>query len=199
MAFDFSTLVTDRTQQDVVYAKQLIDKLVTGTATDAELAAWNSATLKGAYNYTDLNRVIAAMEYLRERLEGYGYALDGYVQDNHVWQEEDNPKPAQLAQYLANVAAIRAALAVLPTTPAAPTTMEKLTVEEANAIEKIMADVDTVIRSMLKIVPQAMQPMVYCGFVIYAAHKEPEIIDNHVYTLDGLAVYTLDGLAVLVR
>ena len=40
MAFDSSTLVTDRTQQDVAYAKQLIDTLVTGTATDAEKAKW---------------------------------------------------------------------------------------------------------------------------------------------------------------
>ena len=78
MAFDFSTLVTDRTQQDVAYVKQLIDKLVTGTATDAEKAEWNSFTLKGAYNHTDLNRVTAAMEYLKSRLEGYGYAVPGY-------------------------------------------------------------------------------------------------------------------------
>lgn len=78
MAFDFSTLVTDRTQQDVAYAKQLIDKLVTGTATDAEKDKWNSFTLKGAYNHTDLNRVTAAMEDLKARLEGYGYAVTNY-------------------------------------------------------------------------------------------------------------------------
>ena len=78
MAFDFSTLVTDRTQQDVAYVKQLIDKLITGTATDAEKAEWNSFTLKGAYNHTDLNRVTAAMEALKLRLEGYGYAVPGY-------------------------------------------------------------------------------------------------------------------------
>lgn len=409
MAFDISTLVTDRKQSDVVYVKQLIAKIVAGTATEPELAEWKSLTLKGAYNYTDLNRVSAAMEYLRSRLNGYGYATpgyqrievphrtvavsklpDGYTQaeyiesngtqyvntrfkpnqntrvvldfhnsgdysgmttslcpffgarngstsaafamwigtksfphygnvsynkngnfttdinrrlvydfdknvvsigedfitcatatfttnydlhllamhnygsidsrhttgklyscqiydddtlaryfvpvidpsgvvglydlvdglfygnsgtgeftagpvveveekDPYLWYEDDIPTPAQMAQYIANVIAIRSVLELLSTTPEAPEDMEELTVEEANAIEKIMADVDTVIRSMLKIVPRAMQPMGYCGFVIYAAHKEPEIIDNHVYTLDGLAVYTLDGLAVLVR
>ena len=78
MAFDFSTLVTDRTQQDVAHVKQLIDKLVTGTATDAEKAEWNSFTLKGAYKHTDLNRVTAAMEYLKSQLESYGYAVPGY-------------------------------------------------------------------------------------------------------------------------
>ena len=78
MTFDFSTLVTDRTQQDVAYVKQLVEKLVTGTATDKEKAEWNSFTLKGAYNHTDLNRVTAAMEALKLRLEGYGYAVPGY-------------------------------------------------------------------------------------------------------------------------
>lgn len=78
MAFDFSTLVTDRTQADVAYARQLAEKLVTGTATEAEIAEWNSFTLKGVYNHTDLNRVTAAMEDLKLRLEGYGYAVPGY-------------------------------------------------------------------------------------------------------------------------
>lgn len=91
MAFDFSTLVTDRTQQDVAYVKQLIDKLVTGTATDAEKAEWNSFTLKGAYNHTDLNRVTAAMEDLKLRLEGYGYAVPGYqrIKVPHVLPEPE--------------------------------------------------------------------------------------------------------------
>lgn len=78
MAFDFSTLVTDRKQSDVAYVKQLIAKIVAGTETEAELAEWKSFTLKGSYNYTDLNRVTAAMEDLKLRLEGYGYAVPGY-------------------------------------------------------------------------------------------------------------------------
>lgn len=78
MAFDFRTLVTDRTQQDVEYVRQLVDKLVTGTATESEKAEWNSFTLKGVYNYTDLNRVIAAMEDLKLRLEECGYSVPGY-------------------------------------------------------------------------------------------------------------------------
>lgn len=78
MAFDISTLVTDRKQSDVAYVKQLIAKIVEGTATEAELAEWDSFTLKGSYNYTDLNRVNAAMEELKAKLESYGYAVPGY-------------------------------------------------------------------------------------------------------------------------
>lgn len=55
MAFDFSTLVTDRTQADV--------------------AARND---KGTYNAADLNRVDAAVSDIAERFASYGYAALGY-------------------------------------------------------------------------------------------------------------------------
>lgn len=78
MSFDFSTLVTDRTQTDVDRVKAIAAKIRAGTATEAELSEWNSCAMKGAYNYTDLNRVTAAMEALKAKLEGYGYSVPGY-------------------------------------------------------------------------------------------------------------------------
>lgn len=93
MAFDFSTLVTDRTQADVAYAKALLNKLVDGTATEEERAEWNSFTLKGTYNHTDLNRVTAALEALKSRLESYGYAIADYqaLKVPHVKPESVTP------------------------------------------------------------------------------------------------------------
>lgn len=78
MSFDFSTLVTDRAQADVDRVKAIAKKIENGTASESELAEFNSAAMKGAYNYTDLNRVTAAMEALKAKLEGYGYAVPGY-------------------------------------------------------------------------------------------------------------------------
>lgn len=78
MSFDFSTLVTDRTQADVNRVKQIAEKIKNGTASESELAEFNSAAMKGAYNYTDLNRVTEAMEALKAKMEGYGYAVPGY-------------------------------------------------------------------------------------------------------------------------
>lgn len=78
MSFDFSTLITDRTQADVTRVKQIAEKIKNGTASESELAEFNSAAMKGAYNYTDLNRVTAAMEALKAKLEGYGYSVPGY-------------------------------------------------------------------------------------------------------------------------
>lgn len=70
--FDFSTLITDRAPADL---EALRDLLATPMAdwTAEQLAAFNAAISKGAYNYTDLNRVTACMDYLNERLVGCGY------------------------------------------------------------------------------------------------------------------------------
>ena len=91
MSFDFSTLVTDRTQADVNRVKQIAEKIKNGTASESELAEFNSAAMKGAYNYTDLNRVTAAMEALKAKLEGYGYAVPGYqrIKVPHVLPEPE--------------------------------------------------------------------------------------------------------------
>lgn len=55
MAFDFSTLVTDRTLEDV-----------------------SNKTAKGFYNATDFNRVDACLEDLVARLGRIGYSVPGY-------------------------------------------------------------------------------------------------------------------------
>ena len=78
MSFDFSTLITDRTQADVDRAKAIAAKIRAGAASASELAEFHSCAMKGAYNYTDLNRVTAAMDALKARLEGYGYSVPGY-------------------------------------------------------------------------------------------------------------------------
>ena len=150
MSFDFTTLITDRTQADVNRVKQIAEKIENGTASESELAEFNSAAIKGAYNYTDLNRVTAAMEALKAKLEGYGYAVPGYQVvpidgKRTVWIEEDSPTPGQMQTYLGNVSAVRAVLDMLATTPDVPPDMVALTVQDANDIEQILFDVEKVI------------------------------------------------------
>lgn len=67
-------LITDRTQSDVSRWSELKSKGWSGM-TEPEKAEW-SAGMKGAYKYTDLNRVNEAMVYLQNRLRGYGYLVD---------------------------------------------------------------------------------------------------------------------------
>ena len=72
MSFDFSTLITDRSQADVEALRALLSTDLTDWTAE-QLAAFNQAASRGAYNYTDLNRVTACMEYLNERLTALGY------------------------------------------------------------------------------------------------------------------------------
>lgn len=138
-------LITDRTQADVERVAYLTGKVSAGTATAAELAEWQS-DLKGAYNASDLNRVGAAVAYVAGRLTGYGYVVS--VSPRQDWQVADIPSQESMTAYLADVAALRAALTVAAGTPEVPEDMERLTWKEANDIEKILVDVDELLTRM---------------------------------------------------
>lgn len=71
--------------------------------------------------------------------------------DPYTWYESDVPTSESMAAYLANVAALRGVLDILPTTPETPESMEALTWVEANNIEQILIDVQTVLTSLSKI------------------------------------------------
>lgn len=70
--FDFSTLVTDRSASDLELLRDLLSTPMSDWTAE-QLAKFNLAKSKGAYNYTDLNRVTAAMDYINNQLVGYGY------------------------------------------------------------------------------------------------------------------------------
>ena len=76
MDFDFSTLITDRAPSDLELLRDLLSTPISDWTAE-QLAAFNQAASKGAYNYTDLNRVTACMDYLNERLTALGY-VTGY-------------------------------------------------------------------------------------------------------------------------
>lgn len=130
-------LITDRTQADVDFVRQLAAK---GWAamTAEERAAWNGG-LKGAYNASDLNRVGSAVEYVAGRLQDAGYSVS--VSPKIGWTEGEIPDPSSMAAYLSDVLAVRNALP-LSGLPELPETMEKLTYTDANAIEQVLLDVN---------------------------------------------------------
>lgn len=138
-------LITNRTQADVDRVATLTARVSAGTATAAELAEWQS-DLKGAYNASDLNRVGSAVAYVAGRLNGYGYAVT--VNPKLDWTVSDIPTAGQMAAYLADVAALRGAIAVMASTPPTPDSASGLTWREANNIEKILTDVDELLTRM---------------------------------------------------
>ena len=136
MSFDYNTLVTDRVKADA-----------------------DARNEKGTYDWRALNRVTEAMEDLHRRFTEYGYAT-GYVpvrivhRDGSVsgqWREDDEDiRWSQLEQYRTNVSSLRSTFEVLKDTPAVPGTMEGLTVDAANDIEKILVNINTVIERTLR-------------------------------------------------
>ena len=138
-------LITDRVQADVDRVAQLAGRVSAGTATAAEQTEWAS-DLKGAYNASDLNRVGAAVAYVAGRLTGYGYAVS--VSPRQDWQVADIPTQESMTAYLADVAALRGAIAVMNSTPTTPDSASGLTWREANDIERILLDVDELLTRM---------------------------------------------------
>lgn len=143
--FDFSTLITDRTQANLDALLKLLSTPMSDW-TSEKLAEFNLAKSKGAYNYTDLNRVGQAVAYLAARLDIYGY--DVTVSPKTNWTVADVPTTTTMAQYLTDVAAIRAVLPVPDTTPETPASMDRLTWQTANDIEQILVDVEAVIQRL---------------------------------------------------
>ena len=67
----YNYLVYDRTQADADALKQLIQKGYQAL-TATQLEEWNSVASKGAWNYTDMNRVGATINYMRTLLAALG-------------------------------------------------------------------------------------------------------------------------------
>lgn len=184
------TLITDRTQAHVDRLKQLM-KIGWQNMTDDEKAEYISGgadqltdmngeplfdsqneplysadlsgVQKGAYNYTDLNRVEEAVDYIADELvqapadlqafaTSLGVAWDSsfelpYDENDYTgltvktdWTDEDIPNVTDMARYLGNLQLIQAALPVLTV---APSSMNALDYNGANAIEQMLKEVDT--------------------------------------------------------
>ena len=67
-----------------------------------------------------------------------------------IYTIRDIPRPAEMADYLARVRAVRDALAALPRTPEPPPDMQCLTFQEANAIELSLIGAERAINAMEK-------------------------------------------------
>ncbi len=129
-------LVTDRTQADVDGLRALLGKPAEEW-TETERMEFYRARARGAYNYTDLNRVCLAADWLAGWLTRYGYGVD--VSGKRGWTAEDIPTEGQAGRYLDGVKSIQAAL---PVTARPPERMEKLNRDGANAIELALVQAD---------------------------------------------------------
>lgn len=139
------TLITNRTQSDVTRWRTLHDRGWAGM-TDDEKAEWTSG-MRGAYNAADLNRVGEAIEYIADLFGGFGFPIE--IEPKTDWDIDDIPISQDLETYLSNVVAIRAMMSNIPVYPSGwqsppdtPETMQHLTYEQANDIERILTDIN---------------------------------------------------------
>lgn len=129
------TLITDRTQADVEYVKALTLKWLDGTITNAEKAEW-LAGLKGAYNYTDLNRVGEAVAYVANVLNQSGRSVSPVAKRN--WTVADVPTAGQMNSFLNDLTLLKNNVSGVPY--AVPSTMDNLDYQRANLIEQIILE-----------------------------------------------------------
>jgi len=127
-------MVTDRTQVDVTYALAHPD---------------SSTELKGAYNYTDLNRVESKVEELATLLTAYNY-LTQIITTKTNWTRTDFFNTSNASRYISNLKKIRNCYYVMPTTPTVPGTMQNFDYQRANDIEQFLVDVELEIGGMVE-------------------------------------------------
>lgn len=113
------TLITDRTLDDVS----------------------NRTPLKCAADYVCLNRVEEACAYIADYL--------GVDIETKTWDMEDWRKESDMERIRGNIQALIDAYYVKTSTPSLPTQIQYTSVTEANNIEKILRDIDSMYQSML--------------------------------------------------
>lgn len=125
---------------------------------------------KGAYNYTDLNRVEEAVDYVADELAGAPAILQAYASDLGVawessfdlpydendytgltvktdWTDEDIMYATDAARYIGNLQLIGAAL---PITIVAPASMNGLDYAGANNIERMLLQIDAALADAIE-------------------------------------------------
>ena len=114
-------LIFDRTQNDV-----------------------EQGTSKGYYNYTDLNRVEAWCEYLANLLTSYSYPVSISIKKD--WTMSDLPNVNDMERIRSNVDKIKTAFHAYTDVPE---NLNYMTIEKANAIEKILSEIDFLTKNMI--------------------------------------------------
>lgn len=135
-------LIYDRTKNDVINLRNLIARIQNGTATEEEKQQYMQPH-KGAYNYTDLNRVGTAMNQLIELFREKGYII--HITPKTNWQMTDVPTREAFTEYLENVRALRDVISLPIGTPEVPN-IDGFNFQSANDIELILKTVEETVQ-----------------------------------------------------
>ena len=181
-------LIFDRNAVDVSNVKALRALGIDGMSA-GQLTTYLSG-MKGAYNYTDLNRVGQAVQYIADELTAHEFPVT--VNPKTDWTRNDIPTLAQMTAYLDDIAAIKAALPLPEEAGEVPSSMAGLDYKKANDIERILYYADLLVQTMVAIFQRCGIP--YSG----AADKYlPYGINyNDSKTVSGALVTVNDALPI---
>ena len=147
-------LITNRNAADVSRLSAIGERIKKRTATEEEVKEW-LAGMRGAYNVSDIERVEEAVAFVSEYINSLQQTLDGYRESYGVasdsnfvsplreitvnpvggWTREEIPSPERLTLFLNTVKAFAETNFM---GHSLPETLEKLTTEGANEIERVI-------------------------------------------------------------
>lgn len=119
--------ITNRTQADVERCAELLKKGYPNFTED-ERAEWIGVAMRGAYNYTDFNRVESAVEEA-------AIPLMISLETKTDWGYWDAPTISETRRYLSNVASIRERCPNSIVFPPLPNNLNNMNYTIANNIE----------------------------------------------------------------
>lgn len=162
-------MITDRTMSDVELVKSLVKKGLK-RMTDDEKRSFLSG-MKGAYNYTDFNRVERVVKYLSDRLVKVPVEIDNLRKELYIaldsafsvpydpseyeninvktdWEVSNMLTETDRVRYIGNIEHIALSLSDLP--ESFPMSLDGLTYSGANAIEQSLVNLDMLLTELKK-------------------------------------------------
>lgn len=167
MAINGIEMITDRTMSDVELVKSLVKKGLK-RMTDDERRSFLSG-MKGAYNYTDFNRVESVVKYLSDRLVEVPVEIEDLRKELDIacdsafsipydpsdyeninvktdWDVSNTLTETDRARYIGNIEHIALSLTDLP--ESFPRSLDGLTYSGANAIEQLLVNLDVLLSEL---------------------------------------------------
>ena len=145
-------MIFDRTQNDVDTAIRLrnekvkFDPVTMQPINPEELTESEIATLeKGTITYNTLNRIETKQQELADMLNAYGYMVN--IETKNNWNANDIFNEENHLRILQNLSTLKNAFYVLNVTPVTPIYMFGF--KELNDIEKILVDIEHLVKSMI--------------------------------------------------
>ena len=162
-------MITDRTMSDVELVKSLVKKGLKRMTYDERRSFLSG--MKGAYNYTDFNRVESVVKYLSDRLVKVPVEIDNLRKELYIasdsafsvpydpsdyeninvktdWNVTNILTETDRARYIGNVENIALSLSDLP--ESFPMSFVGLTYSGANAIEQSLVNIDILLTELKK-------------------------------------------------